>query len=66
MDANSAPVTCGGLPMPAEAKCNLPGCALASAMNSFTVFAGTVGWMLSTLPYVTFVCVIVSKSLSES
>ena len=40
---NNSPDRCGLVPRPAEPKVMVPGFALASAMNSFTVFAGTDG-----------------------
>ncbi|MNV82613.1 hypothetical protein D3C71_1763580 [compost metagenome] len=36
-------------PLPGEAKVYLPGSALASAMNSFMVLAGTLLWITNTL-----------------
>ena len=36
-------------PVPGEAKVYLPGWALARAMNSFMVLAGTLGWTTNTL-----------------
>ena len=36
------------LPTPPEAYCSLPGCFLASAMNSASVFAGSSGLTTST------------------
>ena len=51
--------------MPAEPKVMLPGFALASAMNSFTVFAGTEGWSVSMLGAET-ACEIGAKSRNAS
>ena len=42
-DLNNSPAMCGGVPWPAEAKVNTPGFALASAMTSRAVFAGSEG-----------------------
>ncbi len=43
MNLNSSPATSGTLPAPPVAMLILPGLALAYAMNSATVFAGTDG-----------------------
>ena len=40
---NSSPAMCEPCPTPAEAKVSLPGCDLASAISSFTEFAGRLG-----------------------
>jgi hypothetical protein len=40
---NSSPDKCGPVPLPADAMLILPGLALAYAMNSETVLAGTDG-----------------------
>jgi hypothetical protein len=37
------PAQCGAVVWPAVAKFSLPGCALASAITAFTLFAGTLG-----------------------
>ena len=41
---NNSPATCGGVPLPDDAIESLPGLALAYAMNSGTVLAGTDGF----------------------
>jgi hypothetical protein len=43
MNLNNSPATSGTLPEPLVAMLILPGLALAKAMNSATVFAGTDG-----------------------
>src|SRR6202022_3881354 len=45
---NSSPNTCGVLPAPGEDMLSLPGCALAKAMNSGTLLAGTEGFTTMT------------------
>ena len=40
--------TSGKLPLPPEANVSAPGCALAKATNSLTLFAGTVLWTIRT------------------
>src|SRR5262245_26962376 len=40
---NISPAKCGVLPLPAEGKLSLPGCAWAYAINSFTDFTGNDG-----------------------
>src|SRR6185436_8551902 len=42
-DLNNSPDRCGFVPMPAEPNVRLPGFALASAISSTTVLAGTDG-----------------------
>src|SRR5262249_18508968 len=42
---NSSPATCCEVPLPPEPMLILPGLALAYAMNSGTVLAGTDGWI---------------------
>ena len=46
---NSSPAMCCVVPVPLEATFSLPGLALAWAMNSDTVFAGTEGCTTMTL-----------------
>jgi len=48
---NSSPATCGAVPMPADATVILPGLALARAINSATVVAGTDGCASNTNGY---------------
>ena len=50
---------------PAPAKLSFPGCALASAISSRTLFAGTDGCTISTIGNV-FTSVIGAKSLTPS
>ena len=38
---------CWKLPTPAQPQINWPGFCLASAMSSFTEWAGTLGWTVS-------------------
>src|SRR4029077_9429739 len=45
---NSSPTSCGGVPVPGEAKLYLPGVALISATSSLTDVAGTDGCTAST------------------
>ena len=46
---NIASPRCPVVPMPGEPKLSLPGCALASATNSFSVFASTFGCTTSSI-----------------
>ena len=46
---NMAAVRCEVEPLPCEAKVTLPGCALASAIRSFTLAAGRLVRTASTL-----------------
>ena len=48
MTLNISPAMWKPLPLLAEAKLSLPGCALASAISSSTFFAGTAGFTTST------------------
>ena len=47
---NISPEMCDWMPLPPEPKLSLPGCDLASAISSFTFFAGTDGCTTSTCP----------------
>ena len=49
-DLNISPEICDWMPLPPEPKLSLPGCVLASAINSFTFAAGTEGCTTSTWP----------------
>ena len=49
IDANNSLITCAELPLPPLAKLSFFGCALASAINSFTVFAGSDGCTINTI-----------------
>src|SRR5580693_8852017 len=46
--ANSEPTSCGGVPVPGEAKLYLPGCERIKSTSSLTVCAGTDGLTAST------------------
>src|SRR5262249_59716220 len=46
---NSSPERCGVVPSPAEAKLNLPGCALVYAISSLTLVTGSEGCTVSIL-----------------
>ena len=46
---NNSPTSCGGVPVPGEAKLYLPGVALTRSTSSLTDFTGSDGLTVSTI-----------------
>jgi hypothetical protein len=65
IEPKSAIDRCTKLPLPEELYVSCPGFALASAMNSFTLFAGSAGCTTS-MPICTLNGATAAKSLSVS